>query len=58
MKDIKKRKPMYIDMDKDKDKVEWNDKEYKNFYPGKNLGLKSSKYGISLNEYNKLFLEL
>lgn len=50
MKNVKKKKN-----DEEKNSIEWIDKEYKSFYPGKNLGFKKNKFGTSLNDYNKYF---
>jgi len=48
MKNVKKN-------DKEEFSLEWVDKEYKYFYPGKCFGLKRNKFGTSLNDYNKYF---
>lgn len=53
MKDVKKK----IN-DEEKNSIEWVDKEYKGFYPGKYFGLKRNKFGTSLNDYNKYIKNL
>ena len=45
-------------INKDKNNVEWDDKKYNKFYPGKYFGLKRNKFGTSLNDYNKYVEQL
>mgnify|MGYP000916153617 CR=1 FL=1 len=53
MKNVKKK----IN-DEEELSLEWVDKEYKYFYPGKCFGLKRNKFGTSLNDYKKYFENL